>query len=699
MSQEQQEKKERICKALSAMESLGIKRKIVIPVLKRLLHAFENQWEHIEADSYSALADAIFEAQDSQVGYSADNKRPVMPGEKRLKSCKDAAPSHDRRRDGPECQPPPQNRAPAKKRPLFEQGELSSNSREPYASNKPIPHNSALMSRENVAMTLPHTGERSVAQSSRGTSCQNNNLLSSADPMTELEHDQAGFGPLAMVHPSYFLDSSANVHPNSHGSSIRKARGKEKEIIDSEGQGTSANLELAATEDVNLSFICRDKLLCDPNFQMPTIEAVCQDVEERYLRSYKILDPNFSLRNILEAMCRSFSELGHTPQEKRRNGNINIIPAPGAQHLCERLPAALPFNGSNSMFNMALVSTGASRPIYHDDISRGEEMMPISIERVAGSLEEHPLQFRYIARNIPYQNAYVSINLARIDDESCCSDCHDDCLQNPFGCACASETAGVFVYTMDGVLRAEFLEACMALLRDPKQWDFFYCKEWCPLERLKNEEQPEKCKGHLMRKFIKECWAKCGCNRQCGNRVVQRGITCNLQVFKTGEQKGWGLRTMEDLPKGKFVCEYVGEILTNIELYDRHLSSRGNKRHTYPVLLDADWSTEGVLKDEEALCLDATYYGNVARFINHRCFDGNLIGIPVEIETPDHHYYHLAFFTTRDVSAMEELTWDYGIDFDDHEHPIEAFSCRCGSAFCRDKSRFTKESSRKLVLR
>jgi len=28
---------------------------------------------------------------------------------------------------------------------------------------------------------------------------------------------------------------------------------------------------------------------------------------------------------------------------------------------------------------------------------------------------------------------------------------------------------------------------------------------------------------------------------------------------------------------------------------------------------------------------------------------------------------------------------DYGIDFDDHTHPIEAFQCCCGSAFCRDR--------------
>lgn len=86
----------------------------------------------------------------------------------------------------------------------------------------------------------------------------------------------------------------------------------------------------------------------------------------------------------------------------------------------------------------------------------------------------------------------------------------------------------------------------------------------------------------------------------------------------TPEGKGWGLRTVEDLPKGAFVCEYVGEILTNGELFDRVLRSPKSKKHSYPVLLDAGWDAKEVLKDEEALCLDSTYCGNVARFINHR---------------------------------------------------------------------------------
>ncbi|KAI4350077.1 hypothetical protein L6164_010600 [Bauhinia variegata] len=328
---------------------------------------------------------------------------------------------------------------------------------------------------------------------------------------------------------------------------------------------------------------------------------------------------------------------------------------------------------------------------FLNDITKGSERVKISLIDEIGN-EDLP-KFNYIPHNIIYQSANVNISLARIVDEDCCSDCSGDCLSLSLPCACSQETGGEFAYTPRGLLKEEFLRTCML---DPLAHRYVYCHD-CPLERSKNEYKPEACKGHPVRKFIKECWRKCGCDMQCGNRVVQRGLGCKLQVFLTREGKGWGLRTLEDLPMGSFICEYVGEILTNMELYERIMNSGSDERHTYPVTLDADWGSERVLKDEEALCLDATYNGNVARFINHRCSDANLIDIPVEVETPDRHYYHLAFFTTTEVSAYEELTWDYGIDFDDHDHPIQAFQCRCGSPSCRDKKRKGKKTTGKRV--
>lgn len=334
------------------------------------------------------------------------------------------------------------------------------------------------------------------------------------------------------------------------------------------------------------------------------------------------------------------------------------------------------------------------KKLFHkiNDITKGTEKMKISlIDEIGIDLPK----FGYIPQNTTYQDAYVPFTLARIADENCCFRCNGDCLSSRVPCACSRETGGEFAYTSQGLLKDEFLEACISMSHQPKDHHFFYC-QYCPLERGKNVHNHEPCKGHLVRKFIKECWRKCGCNIKCGNRVVQRGITCKLQVFAM-EGKGWGLRTLENLPKGYFVCEYVGEILTNSELYERNKKIRINERHTYPVLLDSDWGSEQVLKDEEALCLDATNYGNVARFINHRCFDSNLIEIPVEVETPDHHYYHIAFFTKRNVNAYEELTWDYQIDFEDDGHPIKAFKCQCGSSYCRDVRRKVSETKQKEV--
>ncbi|KAI4372544.1 hypothetical protein MLD38_010761 [Melastoma candidum] len=315
------------------------------------------------------------------------------------------------------------------------------------------------------------------------------------------------------------------------------------------------------------------------------------------------------------------------------------------------------------------------------DIAKGTENVEVFL--VSDDRSDPLPRFNYIPHNIVYQNAHVQVSLARIADEDCCASCSRNCLSLTLPCACARETGGEFAYTPLGQLKDSFLDSCIEMKVNPRVEHHFYCTD-CPIERFKNDVKPEKCKGHLLRKFIKECGRKCGCHMRCGNRIVQRGITCNLQVFLTKEKKGWGVRSTNDLPKGTFVCEYVGEIVTNMELYDRILKRGRNEKHTYPVMLDADWGSEGVLKDEDALCLDATYHGNVARFINHRCHDANLIDIPVEVETPDRHYYRLAFFTTREVKAYEELTWDYGIDFDDSEHPVKAFKCHCRSPMCRD---------------
>ena len=58
---------------------------------------------------------------------------------------------------------------------------------------------------------------------------------------------------------------------------------------------------------------------------------------------------------------------------------------------------------------------------------------------------------------------------------------------------------------------------------------------------------------------IYECNSGCKCSQSCLNRVVQRPISQNLQLFKT-YNRGWGLRTLNDIPAGTFICTYVGKM-------------------------------------------------------------------------------------------------------------------------------------------
>lgn len=44
----------------------------------------------------------------------------------------------------------------------------------------------------------------------------------------------------------------------------------------------------------------------------------------------------------------------------------------------------------------------------------------------------------------------------------------------------------------------------------------------------------------------------------CTNKLVQHGLQVRLQLFKT-QNKGWGIRCLDDVAKGSFVCIYAGE--------------------------------------------------------------------------------------------------------------------------------------------
>lgn len=175
---------------------------------------------------------------------------------------------------------------------------------------------------------------------------------------------------------------------------------------------------------------------------------------------------------------------------------------------------------------------------------------------------------------------------------------------------------------------------------------------------------------------VLECGPSCGCGLNCGNRSAQSGIEVKLKILRD-TRKGWGLFADQFIPKGRFVCEYAGELLTTKEsrlrqqMYDE-LSSGGHFSPALLVVREHLPSKKACLRFN----IDATRIGNVSRFINHSCDGGNLSTALVRssgVLLP-----RLCFFASKDIKEDEELTFSYG----ETRLKSKGLQCFCASSCC-----------------
>nr|GEZ52379.1 hypothetical protein [Tanacetum cinerariifolium] len=62
-----------------------------------------------------------------------------------------------------------------------------------------------------------------------------------------------------------------------------------------------------------------------------------------------------------------------------------------------------------------------------------------------------------------------------------------------------------------------------------------------------------------------ECGLNCGCGPGCINRVSQREIKYQLEVFRTFD-RGWAVKTNDFIPSGAPICEYIGQLRRQCEM-------------------------------------------------------------------------------------------------------------------------------------
>ncbi|XP_054159230.1 histone-lysine N-methyltransferase SETMAR-like [Oppia nitens] len=203
-------------------------------------------------------------------------------------------------------------------------------------------------------------------------------------------------------------------------------------------------------------------------------------------------------------------------------------------------------------------------------------------------------------------------------------------------------------------------------------------EHWCQCSQSRCDVDFNYDTNGLLMNFTKpihECGDNCFCNSsdqlkiKCWNRYTQRQIIFNTQLF-IHPIKGYGLRTLSDLKTGQFVTEYCGEVIDRIEAYKR-FGEQNEEKHNYILIFREHFGKDIIFE----VIIDAKYYGNDSRFINHSC-DPNLIALPVR---SDSLRPRICLFAIKDITSGTELSYNYG----SNDSPLSTKKCFCGFQKCR----------------
>ncbi|CAN0929159.1 Histone-lysine N-methyltransferase, H3 lysine-9 specific SUVH4 [Linum grandiflorum] len=293
--------------------------------------------------------------------------------------------------------------------------------------------------------------------------------------------------------------------------------------------------------------------------------------------------------------------------------------------------------------------------LVSEDISFGEEALKIPVRNTVDSPPIAPSDFKYC------KSIQVATGVIIPPSASGCK-CNGSCT-NPKTCACAQLNGFDFPYVnQDG---GRLIEA---------------------------------------KDVVYECGPGCGCGSKCINRVSQRGLKYQLEVYRT-KRKGWAVRSWDPIPAGAPVCEYTGLLRSSAELdsvcdndyiFDidclHTMHGIGGREKREAGVSVASCTPEKVNaatlpESESEFCIDAGSCGNVARFINHSC-EPNLF---VECILSSHHDLRLArivLFAAEDIPPMDELTYDYGYELGsvtDEDGNVKELECHCGTSECRGR--------------
>lgn len=263
----------------------------------------------------------------------------------------------------------------------------------------------------------------------------------------------------------------------------------------------------------------------------------------------------------------------------------------------------------------------SARPVGYlsFDISRGKEKLPVCLFNDI-DCDNEPMQFDYLVRPVYSPFLLQQVGFGSAGGCDCVSSCSD-------GCYCLVKNGGEVVYDSNGIL-------------------------------LKGKP------------VIYECGSSCRCPSSCKNRVSQKGVKNRLEVFRSKET-GWGVRSLDLIPAGAFICEYAGIVLTRDQA---EVVAMNGDSLVYPNRFPNRWLEWGDISlvfpeyvrpslpslPQLSFAIDVSTMRNVACYFSHSCSPNVL----VQFVLYDHCnplYPHLMLFAMENIPPLRELSIDYGV--------------------------------------
>lgn len=249
------------------------------------------------------------------------------------------------------------------------------------------------------------------------------------------------------------------------------------------------------------------------------------------------------------------------------------------------------------------------------DLSVKKEKIPIFVFNDIDS-DKDPLYYDYLPRTVFPPFVYAGGNMGC----NCVTSCHD-------GCLCGMKNGGEIAYDHNGFL-----------LRG--------------------------------KPLLFECGSHCTCPPNCRNRVSQKGLKNRLEVFRSRET-GWGVRTLDLIHAGAFICEYAGVVLTREQA---QVFTMNGDSLIYPGRFTEKWAEWGDLSQIYPEYVRPTYPSippldfamDVSRMRNVACYISHSTSpnVMVQFVLYDHNnilFPHLMLFAMENIPPMRELSLDYGV--------------------------------------